>query len=205
VQAAEFAKLFEQLFDIFIDLNGSLAVPPRFQVFALMTVTCLTAIYHCEVPVPAKREKYVQMALQIVGESEERFGPFENPRVMYLKGLSMRYQVLRLFECGKHEQAVDIWKHMLEIDKSIFEGNSGALGAQLSSERIEEFTSEMSASRGDSEDIRKRLQALSSNTMLQHFTNLGRSLYDLFVRLQVVWTKEAILANQGNTDLSLHK
>ncbi|TKA76811.1 hypothetical protein B0A49_02399 [Cryomyces minteri] len=169
VQVAEFADLFEQFFDIFINSNGSLAMPPGFQVFALITVTCLTAIYHCEVPVPTKREKFLQMALQIVAESEERFGPFEDPRVLYLKGLVLRYQVLYLLHCGKHEQAVNIWKQMLEIDKSIFEGNSDALGAQWSSENLEEFTSKMSASGADPEDILKRLTAFSSNTMIQAF------------------------------------
>ena len=169
VQVAEFADLFEQLFDIFIRSNGSLAMPPKFQAFALITVTCLTAIYDCEVPVPTKREKFVQMALHIVAESEERFGPFENPRVLYLKGLALRYQALYLLHCGEHERAVNIWKQMLEIDKSIFEGDSDALGAQWSSEKIEKFTSKMSANGADPEDILKRLTALSSNTMIQAF------------------------------------
>ncbi len=184
-----FAGRFELLLAIALE-KGS-AMPPERQVFAMQTAISLTAIYTFEWPQLEKREKYLKLAHEIIEKSEERYGEFKDGSyALYLKGIALRQLMVNHMRRGFFKEAIAVGEHSLEIDKSfqnIAKLRKGArdpgapsLGTGWDASKIQELTGQLSGNGKDPEAVRKRLEDISSNSvLLDAYIDSRRRILDL--------------------------
>ena len=183
-----FAGCFEQLHAIAL-AKGS-AVPPERQLFAITLAISLNAIYTHEWPQPEKRGKYIALALEIIEKSEEKYGVFEaGSHALYLKGVALRQAMMNHMQRGSFRDAIAAGEQSLDIDK-VFQNQAklrksargpGApnLGAGWDASKVQEMASQLSNTGKAPEDIEKRLEAISSNSVLDAYIESRRRILDL--------------------------
>jgi hypothetical protein len=182
-----FTGRFETLLDTALQINekGS-AMPPKYDVFALTMAICLCAVYTSERLQAEKEEKHVNIALEIVRESEKEYGSFKaGSRALYLKGKVYRHALMLHLRRGSYEDALTAGKISLEIDESFKKETKDTheLGAGWDAHKLEEMTKKLSGNDQSEEAIKARLGAISSNTMLYAYIDSRKRLVEL---LQIV-------------------
>ncbi|KUL86672.1 hypothetical protein ZTR_03034 [Talaromyces verruculosus] len=182
-----FTGRFETLLDTALQINekGS-AMPPKYDIFALTMAICLCAIYTSARLQAEKEEKYVNIALKIVRESEKEYGSFKTgSRALYLKGKVCRHALVLHLRRGSYEDALTAAKISLEIDESFKKETKDThdLGAGWDAHKLEEMTKKLSGNDQSEEAIKARLGAISSNTMLYAYIDSRKRLVEL---LQIV-------------------
>ncbi|KAF2793252.1 hypothetical protein K505DRAFT_375472 [Melanomma pulvis-pyrius CBS 109.77] len=92
-----FAQEYELLLNDVIDRiapNGSRVIPLKHIVFILLIVNYLSSTYLSDIRHSQDRgEDFVNLALEI-GEKSEPAGGYENPTIIYLRGLAFRYKYM---------------------------------------------------------------------------------------------------------------
>lgn len=113
-----FAERFEVLLKVAL-LNRVPKMQRKHQIFILMTIVCLAAIYTSEWPDHEKREKYVKLTPRILDESEKGIsGPFEEgSQAMYLKSLVYRQKLTYHLSREAFHEAIDAKKKSLKVDQ----------------------------------------------------------------------------------------
>ncbi|KAF2100226.1 hypothetical protein NA57DRAFT_73836 [Rhizodiscina lignyota] len=118
-----FSKLFVEFFQLVISINKGLAFGPDddSQRFSLVMSTCLAAMYNSELLQKEKFSEYSQLAVDIIRASEKEFGPYQNHRVQYMKGLALRYRGMSLITEGKAEAANEYFQEMLDLEGGLLQ------------------------------------------------------------------------------------
>ena len=187
-----FAGRFEELLAIALE-QGS-AVPPERQLFAITSTISLNAIYTHEWPQPEKRDKYLLQALDIIEKSEEKYGVFEaGSHALYLKGVALRQAMVNHMRRGSFREAIAAGESSLEIDKSFQnqaklrksarDSGSPIFGAGWDASKVQEMTSRLSSMGKAPEDVRKRVEAMSSNSILDAYIESRRRILDFLKSL----------------------
>ena len=200
-----FTQRFEALLEKALEIHGGTVIPPAYLTFALTIVMSLAAIYLSEWPLPEKREKYVNLALQIIQDTEDNAlgkslpSPFKTgSRELYLKGLVHRHQVMQMLGRGDFEEALKACKQSLDIDKSFLKNmqaqgpNARVADSELDDARISELTDMLAVSDDAASAIKTRLEALSKNPMAIAFIKSRENIME-FLELAIAESKGEML------------